>query len=48
MSNLMMSGGGEIVDRVAVAQVQTPQRVDYSYAALNRAFGLDGNRPELW
>ena len=26
----------------------TPQRVDYSYAALNRAFGLDGNRPELW
>ena len=26
----------------------TPQRVDYSYSALNRAFGLDGNRPELW
>ena len=26
----------------------TPQRVDYSYAALNRAFGLDGHRPELW
>ena len=26
----------------------TPQRVDYSYAALNRGFGLDGNRPELW
>ena len=26
----------------------TPQRVDYSYATLNRAFGLDGNRPELW
>ena len=26
----------------------TPQRVDFSYAALNRAFGLDGNRPELW
>ena len=25
-----------------------PQRVDYSYSALNRAFGLDGNRPELW
>ena len=26
----------------------TPQRVDHSYLALNRAFGLDGNRPELW
>ena len=26
----------------------TPQRVDYSYSALNRAFGLDGHRPELW
>ena len=26
----------------------TPQRVDISYAALNRCFGLDGNRPELW
>jgi len=26
----------------------TPQRVDYSYSALNRCFGLDGNRPELW
>ena len=26
----------------------TPQRVDVSYAALNRGFGLDGNRPELW
>ena len=25
-----------------------PQRVDYSYSALNRAFGLDGKRPELW
>ena len=26
----------------------TPQRVDYSYSALNRAFGLDGKRSELW
>ena len=26
----------------------TPQRADCSYTALNRAFGLDGNRPELW
>ena len=26
----------------------TPQRVDCSYSALNRAFGLDGSRPELW
>ena len=26
----------------------TPQRVDYSYSVLNRCFGLDGNRPELW
>ncbi len=26
----------------------TPQRVDSSYIALNRAFGLDGNRPRLW
>ena len=26
----------------------TPQRVDYSYSALNRAFGLDGRRAELW
>ena len=26
----------------------TPQRVDYSYSALNRCFGLDGHRPELW
>ena len=26
----------------------TPQRVDHTYLALNRAFGLDGNRPELW
>ncbi len=26
----------------------TPQRVDVSYTALNRCFGLDGNRPELW
>jgi len=26
----------------------TPQRVDHSFLALNRAFGLDGNRPELW
>ena len=26
----------------------TPQRVDVSYAALNRCFCLDGNRPELW
>ena len=26
----------------------TPLRVDQSYMALNRCFGLDGNRPELW
>ena len=26
----------------------TPQRVDYAYSALNRCFGLDGSRPELW
>ena len=26
----------------------TPQRIDHSYLALNRAFGLDGHRPELW
>ena len=26
----------------------TPQRVDHSYIALNRAFGLDGNKPDLW
>ena len=26
----------------------TPQRIDHSYLTLNRAFGLDGNRPELW
>ncbi len=26
----------------------TPQRVDASYIALNKAFGLDGNRPLLW
>ena len=26
----------------------TPQRVDHSHLALNRAFGLDGTRPELW
>ena len=26
----------------------TPQRVDHTYLALNRAFGLDGHRPELW
>ena len=26
----------------------TPQRMDSSYAALNRAFGLDGRKPELW
>ena len=26
----------------------TPQRVDHSYLALNKCFGLDGNRPELW
>ena len=26
----------------------TPLRVDQSYLALNRCFGLDGNRPELW
>ena len=26
----------------------TPQRVDCSYSALNRAFGLDGSKPELW
>ncbi len=26
----------------------TPQRVDFSYSALNKAFGLDGNRPLLW
>ena len=26
----------------------SPQRVDHSYVALNRAFGLDGNRAELW
>ena len=26
----------------------TPQRVDHSYLALNRCFGLDGNRPDLW
>jgi len=26
----------------------TPQRVDHSFLALNRAFGLDGHRPELW
>lgn len=26
----------------------TPQRVDHSYQALNRAFGLDGNAPALW
>jgi hypothetical protein len=26
----------------------TPQRLDQTYLSLNRAFGLDGNRPELW
>ena len=26
----------------------TPQRVDHSYLALNKCFGLDGSRPELW
>ena len=26
----------------------TPLRVDRSYMALNNAFGLDGNKPELW
>ena len=26
----------------------TPLRVDQSYMALNRCFGLDGHRPELW
>lgn len=26
----------------------TPLRVDHSYMALNRCFGLDGNRPSLW
>ena len=26
----------------------TPSRVDHSYMALNRCFGLDGHRPELW
>ena len=26
----------------------TPLRVDHSYAVLNKCFGLDGNRPELW
>ena len=26
----------------------SPQRVDCSYSALNRAFGLDGSKPELW
>ena len=26
----------------------TPLRVDHSYMALNRCFGLDGNRPALW
>ena len=26
----------------------TPQRIDHSYLALNRAFGLDGHRTELW
>ena len=26
----------------------TPLRVDHTYLALNRAFGLDGHRPELW
>ena len=26
----------------------TPQRVDHSYLVLNKCFGLDGNRPELW
>ncbi len=26
----------------------TPQRADVSYAALNKCFGLDGNRPLLW
>ena len=26
----------------------TPLRVDHSYMALNRCFGLDGHRPELW
>ena len=26
----------------------TPLRVDQSYMTLNRCFGLDGHRPELW
>ena len=26
----------------------TPQRVDHSYLALNKCFGLDGNYPALW
>ena len=26
----------------------TPQRLDQTYLSLNRAFGLDGNYPELW
>ena len=26
----------------------TPSRVDHSYMALNRAFGLDGGKAEIW
>ena len=26
----------------------TPQRVDLSYTALTRCFGLDGKQPQLW
>ena len=26
----------------------TPLRVDHSYTALNRCFGLDGKRPAIW
>ena len=26
----------------------TPLRIDQSYMALNRCFGLDGHHPELW
>ena len=26
----------------------TPLRVDQSYTALNRCFGLDGKRPAIW
>jgi len=43
---IKLADGREVVEEII--KKYSPQRVDHSYLALNRAFGLDGRKAELF